>query len=162
MGALLLASPPSINDTDITPLFTAAILQSGSPGGVPINPPRFKDPQFDRVIEQAKCQRPTPLEQIQCLRSVSWQTLRDISTGESVRARGPNAVYILGSFPWTAQIDGGPTQGGFFTSRPSVAIQNGDFAKVPLITGDVEDEGTMFAQRNFNSDAQVVDYFQSE
>jgi carboxylesterase type B len=51
----------------------------------------------------------------------------------------------------------------FFPVSPEVAALNGNYAKVPMITGDLEDEGTLFsqAQNNITTTEQLVNYILS-
>lgn len=51
----------------------------------------------------------------------------------------------------------------FFPVSPDVAVAKGKYAKVPLISGDQEDEGTLFSltQTNITTDAQLLDYVAS-
>ena len=132
---------------DLAP-FKAAILESGAPGGVPIDTPSAKDAQYLRVLTAAKCN--SSADHIACLRAKSWQDLRAISLAESMRAMQP-ASYARGYYAWTGVIDGGPRQGGFFSSRPSAVMASGQFARVPVLHGDCLDEGTYFAPQTFNN-----------
>jgi hypothetical protein len=52
---------------------------------------------------------------------------------------------------------------GFFPVSPEIATQNGNYAKVPLISGDQEDEGPLFSlvQSNISTTQQLVDYVDS-
>jgi carboxylesterase type B len=52
---------------------------------------------------------------------------------------------------------------GFFPVSPEIATQNGNYAKVPLISGDQEDEGPLFSlvQDNITTTQQLIDYFAS-
>lgn len=51
----------------------------------------------------------------------------------------------------------------FFSAPPEFSIQRGHFAKVPIIIGDQEDEGTLFslAQANISSSKELTEYFTS-
>jgi hypothetical protein len=124
-------------------------------------PQRFKDPQFERILSAAKCPNSSPDAAVACLRALPWTELRHISIAESDRALQPES-YILGSYPWTAGLDGGPENGGFFADEPSAVLQAGDFARVPLLLGDVEDEGTQFAPHNFEDTAALERWIRSE
>lgn len=51
----------------------------------------------------------------------------------------------------------------FFPVSPELAVQNGNYAKVPMIAGDQEDEGTLFSlvQSNITTTEQLVNYILS-
>jgi carboxylesterase type B len=53
--------------------------------------------------------------------------------------------------------------GVVLTDSPDVLAQNGQYAKVPFIVGDQEDEGTLFSlvQSNISTTAQLVDYLKT-
>jgi acetylcholinesterase len=135
--------------------FKAVILESGAPGGVPIFDPSAKDAQYQRVLRSANCTSAD--DQLSCLRSVPWRALRTISLAESSRAMTAG-TYQLGNYAWTGTIDGGSAQGGFFSSRPSLMINQGTFARVPVLHGDCLDEGTYFAPHTFNNTASLANW----
>jgi acetylcholinesterase len=132
--------------------FQAAILESGSPGGVPIDPITAKDAQYNRVLLAAGCQ--TASDHLSCLRAVPWKEIRRLSLQESARASQP-ATYARGFYSWTGVIDGGPDKGGFYTSSPSAVISSGAYARVPILQGNCLDEGTYFAPHTFNNQADL-------
>lgn len=139
--------------------FQAAILQSGSPGGVPIDPPSAKNAQYQRVLVSAQCD--TSTDHLSCLRALSWQAIRSISLAESTAAQQPG-TYLRGFYAWTGTIDGGPEKGGFFSSSPSTVIDSGFFARIPVLQGDCLDEGTYFAPHTFSDTATLSNWLSSE
>lgn len=138
------------------PNFAGVILESGSPGGVPIDPPSQKDGQYNDVLSSAGCAGAS--DTVACLRGVSAASLRTISIKQSNLNSSPNTTP-RGYYSWTPVQDGGPSKGGFYTDRPSVVIKKGRFAAVPLLHGDCYDEGTYFAYQGSNSDVETFDYF---
>lgn len=134
------------------PPFQGAILQSGSPGGVPIDPIQAKDAQYNRVLLAAGCQ--TATDHLSCLRAIPWAKMRSISLQESARASQPSTI-ARGYYAWTGVIDGGPSKGGFFTSSPSAVVSSGAYAQVPILQGDCLDEGTYFAPHTFNNQTSL-------
>lgn len=118
-----------------------------------------KDTQYDRVLSSARCDSAD--DHLACLRALPWQDLRTISVDESTRAQQPG-TYIRGYYPWNAILDGGPDRLGFFSARPSVVIKEGAFARVPVLHGDCEDEGTYFAPHIFNDEQSFSDWLTSE
>lgn len=78
---------------------------------------------------------------LNCLRNVPWQALRNesltLSNQGSYAGPGP---YILGGYPWSPVADGGAKRAGFFASAASEILEQGDFAQVPIVTGNNLDE----------------------
>ncbi|UZJ53411.1 hypothetical protein CBS101457_002731 [Exobasidium rhododendri] len=148
-SALLLAY------ADKTAPFHAAILESGSAGGVPIDYPSVKNAQFERVLSSVGCASSS--DHINCLRSASWNDLKTVSAAESTRA-SEQATLVRGYYTWTPVMDGGASVEGFFSSRPSTLINSGSFAKIPILHGDCLDEGTYFAPQDLISTADVSNW----
>lgn len=66
----------------LKPLFRSAILQS--PPLVPMISPNFKDAQFSRVLQATNCSsQSTPEDRVDCLRSLSWEQISEVSVTES-------------------------------------------------------------------------------
>ncbi|PWN91962.1 alpha/beta-hydrolase [Acaromyces ingoldii] len=152
VGALLLGNPDS-------PPFQGALMQSGTPGGPPIDSASTgtKTDQFNRLLDNVGCDQNDSNEgKLSCLRSQTWKTIRKASIQEQSRA---SSDYIRGSYPWTACIDGGVSRKGFFSDRPSVVLSQGNFAKVNLLSGNNEDEGTPFAPQSFDDEESFGDWY---
>lgn len=177
MGAQLVGNPgkPTTFDalnsgtngtsSSTRPLFRAAILQSGAPGGVPIANPSEKDAQFRRVLHSTRCAKADAgiHARLACLRALDWHTLNNANLAEQVRASNTQGMkYILGSYPWTATLDGGPDHGGLFADIPSKLLDRGDFANVPLLNGDCLDEGTIFAPQGLFNEDEFAHWFKSK
>ena len=165
VSALLTAYPSGGN---AQPPFSGAIMQSGAPGGTPVAPVSYKDAQYARVLALSGCATSAAtgksLERthLDCLRQKDWQTLRAVHLAEATRANTPN-TYPLGDHAWTAALDDGPSAmynnvSGFFGSPPSTLIAQGHFANVPVISGNNEDEGTLFTPPGFFSDTELSDW----
>jgi acetylcholinesterase len=146
------ASAQLLAHADTAPPFQAAILESGSPGGVPIDPVSVKDAQYNRVLMSTNCS--STADHLSCLRSVPWKIMRTISLQESSRA-SQAATLMRGFYAWTGVIDGGPSKGGFFSSSPSAVISSGAYAKIPILQGDCLDEGTYFAPHTFDNTSEL-------
>lgn len=138
-----------------TPPFQAAILQSGSISGLPIDAPVLCDERFERVLLATQCAG--ALDHIQCLRNMDWKTLNRISLAEQDRSK--NMLTIPRGFQaWIPVLDGGPASGGYYTSKPSDAIAANAYAPVPLLHGDCLDEGTSFVTHGSNNDSATAAY----
>lgn len=137
------------------PPFRAAIMMSGSPSGPPLPRPVDRDNFWHEMLVALKCDGDalnTPAARIDCVRKANWQDLRRISQDQHNETdwNVQHQRYALSSYPYTPVLDGGAGAGGFFGVAPSVALARGDFARVPLIAGDCEDEGTLFAPTDFS------------
>lgn len=99
-------------------------------------------------MEQAGCS--DAADTLQCLRDVDYQTLlwatTDIPTFTGFQS------IALRSMP--------RPDGVVMTKSPDSLLREGKFAKVPIIIGDEEDEGTLWSlmQINITTKAQVADY----
>jgi carboxylesterase type B len=148
-AAQMLGSPDS-------PRFAAVILESGSPGGVPVDKPSAKDDQYNSVVSSASCSGAT--DSIACLRQVDAASLLQISSDQAA-LNGDASTVPRGYYSWTMVQDGGAQYKGFYADRPSVLIKRNAFANVPVLHGDCYDEGTFFAYQGSSTDLQTIEYF---
>lgn len=131
------------------PLFRAAIMDSGSV--IPANPVDGRAGQavYDAVVENAGCASSS--DTLECLRGVDYATF--LNAANSV----PGAVsYNSVALSYLPRPDGTT-----FSDSPDILVKNGQYAKVPFIIGDQEDEGTLFAlfQPNLTTTEDLVTYF---
>ena len=117
-----------------SPPFRAAILHSGAAGTVEV---------FDRTSSYSTKQQSTAARYATFLKAVGCSTgsiscLRKASFAKILVAQAKvNAA--AGGFPW------GPVEdGAFLPGQPSALYASGAFAQVPVIIGNVLDEGTLF------------------
>ncbi|GAA6021863.1 hypothetical protein JCM10207_004522 [Rhodosporidiobolus poonsookiae] len=141
-------------DGDITssttgnPLFRAAILQSGSP--IPVGPPSYGQDSFDTLASAGGCGSAS--DKIACLRALSYDAMVDATN------RLPNILsYNSVSLPFLPRTDG-----TFLTAASQELTAGGKYAKVPVINGDMADEGTILAlgTLNITTEAQLKDWLQ--
>lgn len=133
------------------PLFRAGIMNSGSL--VPADPVDCEKAQivYDHIVEKAECSGAS--DTLQCLRDADYQTLlwatTDVPTFLS---------YSSIALQYMPRPDG-----VVMTQSPEFLIEQGKFAKVPIIIGDEEDEGTLWSlvQSNLTTTDQVADYLQT-
>lgn len=156
-GAISVFDQTAINGGDHTyngkPLFRAAIMNSGSI--VPAN--SVTDPKaqtvYDTVVAAAGCAGSG--DKLACLRAAPYQTfLRAASSVPGILSyRALDLSYLPRPDPGN----------NFFSQSPEVSVQNGQFAKVPVIVGDQKDEGTLFAlfQSNITTNDDLVEYVAS-
>ncbi|KAI0105722.1 alpha/beta-hydrolase [Nemania sp. FL0031] len=109
-------------------LFHAAILESGSAIGVPLQPLSYYSSPFENLARTVGC-GDAP-DQLVCLRGVSPEAL--------LSARGSNY--------WNPLVDG-----DFLTDYPSALAKTGSFIKIPLLLGSNSDEGITFSPIGFNT-----------
>lgn len=131
-------------------LFRGAIMDSGSV--TPADPVTASQAQaiYDRVLEEAGCDNSD--DALACLRALDYETF----------------LNAVNSVPWIfsySSIDLSylprPDPGDdFFPESPEVPLRAGNVAKVPVINGDQEDEGTLFAlvQSNITTNAELIAY----
>ncbi|KAH7351284.1 cholinesterase [Rhexocercosporidium sp. MPI-PUGE-AT-0058] len=129
-------------------LFRGAIMDSGSltPADV-VDGPR---PQgiYDAVVKDAGCSGSA--DTLACLRSLDYLTFLRATT--SVPAAFDYQSVALSYVP--------RPDGKVLVASPEILAQNGQYAKVPFIIGDQEDEGTLFSlvQSNITTTEELVDY----
>lgn len=153
-GAALGADRIPYQSNPPRPPFRGAIMMSGAPSGAPLPRPADRDGFWNEALSGVNCDPvalATPQARIDCIRKADWKDLRKIAIAQrnATDWNVQHEKYALGSYPWTPVLDGGAGRGGFFGDPPSVTLAKGDFARVPLISGNVEDEGTLFAPDDF-------------
>lgn len=134
-----------------SPLFHGAIMDSGSI--VPTAPVDDDKGQavYKTVVEHAGCTSAN--DTLECLRGVDYETfLNAANSVPSVLGYSSVAVSYLPR-----------PDGTVLTQSPEVAVQSGQYASVPFIVGDQEDEGTLFAlsQSNITTTDDIVDYLKT-
>ncbi|KAF2968037.1 hypothetical protein GQX73_g5543 [Xylaria multiplex] len=129
-------------------LFRAAIMNSGSI--VPadrLDCSRCQD-IYDKVVKSAGCSGSK--DTLQCLRDADYDTF--LNAANSV----PGALsYTSVALSYLPRPDGVA-----LPDSPDVLARNGQYAAVPMIIGDLEDEGTLFSlfQSNITTEAKLIDY----
>lgn len=108
---------------------------------------------YDSVVENAGCSGAA--DTLACLRQVDYQTFLNAVT--SVPGIFSYRSLDLSYLPRPDPND------SFFAQSPEAATQAGSFAKVPIIVGDQEDEGTLFSlvQSNITTNARLINYLAS-
>lgn len=120
-------------------LFSAAILQSGAPSTTNTPPLGSWDREYRTVLANAGCQ------DWECLRRLPADKLLQASTAPNV---SPALVYT-------------PAQDGdIIPGRPFDIVRAGKFSDIPFITGNVQNEGTLFLPLNITM-AELHTYFRN-
>jgi len=131
-------------------LFRGAIMNSGSI--IPADPVDCPKAQsvYDMVVAVAGCDKVR--DTLHCLRQLPYEKFLDAA----------NSVPGILSYTSVALSYLPRPDGRVLTRSPEMLVMNGEYAAVPMIIGDQEDEGTIFAlfQYNLSSTAEIVDYLQ--
>ncbi|KAF7198555.1 putative secreted lipase [Pseudocercospora fuligena] len=153
-GAISAMDHTIINGGDHTyngkALFRAAIMNSGSV--IPAEDVSTPKAQaiYDQVVASSSCAGSS--DALTCLRGLSYADfLRAVSSVPGIFS------YRSLDLSYLPRPDPGDS---FFSQSPEVSVANGAYAKVPVIVGDQEDEGTLFAlvQSNITTNDELVEY----
>ncbi|KAF9049515.1 carotenoid ester lipase precursor [Hymenopellis radicata] len=148
-GAISVATHLIANDGNSEGLFRAAFMQSGSP--LPVGDIEHGQKNYDDIVSKTGCTG-SP-DTLACLRTVPYQTLK-----AAIDASPSVFDYQFMTLPWMPRTDG-----IFLTDDAQRLVQQGKIAAVPVVSGDCDDEGTIFSlsQRNITTDADMKDYMQT-
>ncbi|TKA57026.1 hypothetical protein B0A49_09733, partial [Cryomyces minteri] len=123
-------------------LFRAGIMESGNPVAYgALNGTDFYQPLFDRVVSAAGCSDAS--DKLDCLRHVPFATLNRVLNNTNI------------STSWNPAVDG-----DFIQRYTSIQLAEGDFVKVPIISGANSDEGTAFSPQGINTTADFQYWLQ--
>ncbi|EMC95199.1 hypothetical protein BAUCODRAFT_530646 [Baudoinia panamericana UAMH 10762] len=156
-GAISVFDQTIINGGDNTykgkALFRGAIMDSGSV--TPADPVTAPQAQavYNSVVQAAGCSGSS--ERLACLRALPYEQY--LAAANSVPAIFGYRAVDLAYLPR-------PDPGNSFLSlSPDIALNNGAYAKVPIINGDQQDEGTLFSltQANITNNAELITYLAS-
>ncbi|KAH0586052.1 hypothetical protein H2248_007327 [Termitomyces sp. 'cryptogamus'] len=135
-GAISVSLHMIANNGNNEGLFRAGFMQSGSP--IPVAGLEHGQKYYDALVAQTGCTGAS--DTLQCLREVPYETLKaaqDASPGIF--------AYQSLSLAWLPREDG-----IFLTENPQQLVLDGKVANVPFITGDCDDEGTLFSLSTLN------------
>ncbi|KAF5314859.1 hypothetical protein D9619_007082 [Psilocybe cf. subviscida] len=130
-------------------LFSGGIMESGAPPSLRLI--SSNQPLFDQLVVDTGCKHAT--NALECLRSVPYTNL----------TAAINRTPDLFSFN-SLQLAWEPTIDGMVIKRdPMISVQKRLFSKVPIISGNCDDEGTLFATSttNITTDADFLNYLQT-
>ncbi|EGN97860.1 hypothetical protein SERLA73DRAFT_109097 [Serpula lacrymans var. lacrymans S7.3] len=148
-GAISVSLQMLTNGGDTEGLFRAAYMQSGSP--IPVGDITKGQTYYDFLVDQTGCSG--ALDTLQCLREVPYDILK------SAVDRTPNIFsYQSLVLAWVPRADG-----NFLMDDPQKLVQQGSVANIPIISGDCDDEATMFSfsTLNITTNDQVYEYIKS-
>ncbi|KAI0704351.1 carotenoid ester lipase precursor [Cytidiella melzeri] len=135
-GAISVALQIIANGGDNEGLFRGAFMQSGSP--IPYGEITQGQRSYDQFVLAAGCQNAT--DSLQCLREAPYKVLQDaMNVSPSILSR-----QSLNS-SWAPSADG-----VFLLDPPQHAVLKGTVANIPFVSGDCDDEGTLFSLSQFD------------
>ncbi|KAI0683770.1 alpha beta-hydrolase [Cytidiella melzeri] len=144
-GAISVALQMLANDGNTEGLFHGAFMQSGSPP--PTGDIVQSQPEYDNLVASVGCQNAS--DTLECLRQAPFDTLK-AAMDASANLFGPQALNIS-----TAPR----ADGVFLRNPPQQAVLKGKVADIPFVTGDCDDEGTLFSlSQNLTSDEEFRAY----
>ncbi|KAF2748699.1 alpha/beta-hydrolase [Sporormia fimetaria CBS 119925] len=151
-GALSVFDQMALYDGDNTykgkPLFRAAIMNSGSIAPAePVDAPKAQA-VYNQVVSKAGCS--SAADTLGCLRQVPYQTFLDAA----------NSVPGILSYNSVALAYLPRPDGRVLTQSVDLLVKAGKYAKVPMINGNQEDEGTLFSlfASNITTKAELSTY----
>ncbi|KAI0060995.1 carotenoid ester lipase precursor [Artomyces pyxidatus] len=127
-------------------LFRAAFMDSGSP--LPVGPIAEEQSVYDTFVANVGCSH--SYNTLQCLREAPITKIR-AAIGDS-----PNIF----SFDSLSLVWGPKSDGDFLKDDPQKLVLKGSVSPVPFVSGDCDDEGTLFSLSNSNltTDQEVAAY----
>ncbi|KAF5665927.1 lipase 2 [Fusarium heterosporum] len=128
-------------------LFAGAIAESTFMPGLP--EPDDLQYQFDRLVNETGCSDADG--SMGCLREMESAKLQTHNSKAPFDGRTYRSYFY-----WAPTTDG-----DMFPDYPSKLYENGDFVKVPLLSGSCTNEGSNYAV-NAGSSAQFIRYMQNE
>ncbi|KAK1221156.1 hypothetical protein PQX77_016055 [Marasmius sp. AFHP31] len=117
-------------------LFRAGFMQSGSP--IPVGDITNGQEYYDALVRDTGCSGST--DTLACLRKVPYSTLK-----AAIDASPGIFDYQSLRLAWLPRADG-----VFLTDAPLKLVQQGKVANIPIVSGDCDDEGTLFSFSTLN------------
>ncbi|TDL14969.1 carotenoid ester lipase precursor [Rickenella mellea] len=134
----------------LTNLSNKYLQESGSP--LPLQDIETGQVYYDQLVADAGCSGSA--DTLACLRSVPFKTLKN-AVDKSASIFSYQSLEIV----WQPRVDG-----VFLKRNPQTSVAQGLYAKVPFVSGDCDDEGTLFSLFNINitTDAQFTTYIRDK
>ncbi|KAI0060459.1 carotenoid ester lipase precursor [Artomyces pyxidatus] len=146
-GAISTSLHMVTNGGDTEGLFRGAIMQSGGP--IPVGDIEHGQQYYDAIVKDTGCHRSN--DTLECLRTVPYQTLKR-AVDKSPNFFAHQALVLA----WLPRVDG-----IFLKAPPQHLVLQGSVANVPFISGNCDDEGSLFSIStiNISTTGQLHDYF---
>ncbi|KAG7088712.1 hypothetical protein E1B28_012681 [Marasmius oreades] len=148
-GAISAALQMVTNGGDTEDLFRAAFLQSGAP--ISVGDISHGQVYYNQVVSETGCSE--AVDTLACLRTVPYQNLSD-----AINNTPPIFSYQSLHLTWLPRVDG-----DFITDVPAHLVQQGKVANIPFVSGNCDDEGTLFSFTSLNvtTDDAVREYLRT-
>ncbi|KAN0139660.1 Alpha/Beta hydrolase fold [Lactarius tabidus] len=145
-GAISVSLQMLANGGNPEGLFRAAFMQSGSP--TPVGDLTNGQPYYDFLVQQTNCSGSS--DTLECLRTVPYEELI-----AAINLTPSLFSFQSLSLAWQPYADG-----IFLEDNPQKLVQQGKVAQVPFVSGECDDEGTLFSlsQTNVTTDAELHAY----
>ncbi|KAA1472206.1 alpha/beta-hydrolase [Dentipellis sp. KUC8613] len=145
-GAISVALQMVTNGGNTEGLFRGAVMESGSP--IPVGDISHGQKYYDALVQQTDCV--SNIDTLECLRHVPYEKLKPL-VDQSVSANSFQSLNLA----WMPRADG-----VFLKDSMQKLVLEGSVAKIPMINGDADDEGTIFSLYNSNltTDNEVREY----
>ncbi|KAI9454072.1 carotenoid ester lipase precursor [Lactarius psammicola] len=127
-------------------LFRGAIMQSGAP--IPVGDIENGQQYYDFMVDKTGCSNSS--DTLKCLRKVPYTTFK------RAMDESPNFFAYQGLvLAWMPRVDG-----VFLTEPPQYSVLRGHVSNIPMITGNCDDEGSLFSLStiNISTTAELKDY----
>ncbi|KAI0298095.1 carotenoid ester lipase precursor [Multifurca ochricompacta] len=135
-GAMSVALQLVTNKGNQEDLYRGAIMHSG--GQIPVGDIENGQQYYDFMVEKTGCK--TAKNTLDCLRRAPFKTFK------SAMDESPNFFAYQGVIlAWLPRVDG-----VFLTEPPQHSILRGHVSNVPVITGNCDDDGSLFAVSTIN------------
>ncbi|KAF7364176.1 Carboxylic ester hydrolase [Mycena sanguinolenta] len=130
-------------------LFRGAFMMSGSSWPAPTV--ADGQPYYDQLVVANNCTAAT--DTLDCLKRVPFDKF-----AATFNKTADFFSYRSLSLVWRPRVDG-----DVLVRNPPLSVALGEFAKIPILSGDCDDEGTLFAfsSTNITTDPEFSDYVQS-
>ncbi|KAG6833097.1 hypothetical protein H0H87_011508 [Tephrocybe sp. NHM501043] len=135
-GAISVSLHMLANNGNHENLFRAAFMQSGSP--VPVSGIEGGQKYYDSIVSHSGCSGSK--DTLGCLRKVDYKVLK-----AAINRQPGLFSYQSLNLAFLPRGDG-----KFLTENPQRLIIEGKVANIPFITGDCDDEGTLFSLSSLN------------
>ncbi|EKM78357.1 hypothetical protein AGABI1DRAFT_75927 [Agaricus bisporus var. burnettii JB137-S8] len=145
-GAISVSLHMLANGGNTEGLFRAAVMQSGAP--IPVGDIEMGQTYYDAIVDDTGCSSAN--DTLQCLRTVPFDKLK-AAVDDTPNIFSFESLHLA----WVPRADG-----VFLTDHPQRLVQKGQIARVPFITGNCDDEGTLFSFSTVNvtKENQLVNY----
>ncbi|PSR79565.1 hypothetical protein PHLCEN_2v6976 [Hermanssonia centrifuga] len=130
-------------------LFHAAFMESGSP--IPVGDITHGQKFYDAFVVAAGCEGSS--DTLQCLREAPFAMLQQ-AMDASPSIFSPSSLDLA----WMPRVDG-----TFLPDDPQQLVLQGSVANIPFVSGDCDDEGTLFSLTTLDvtTEEQLRDYITS-